>query len=85
MNVEVKFFASLRDELGSGGCQMPVTADLRSLLEGLEAKFGVAAQALSAKGVRIALNQTLVDPAALLATKLSAGDEVAFLPPVTGG
>lgn len=85
MSVEVKFFASLRDELGSGGCQLPVPANIGTLLECLEAKFGEAAQALSAKGVRIALNQTLVDPAALLTTKLDAGDEVAFLPPVTGG
>lgn len=85
MSIEVKFFASLRDELGSGGCQLPVSANIETLLEGLEAKFGEAAQALSAKGVRIALNQTLVDPEALLATELSSGDEIAFLPPVTGG
>lgn len=85
MSVEVKFFASLRDELGSSGCQLAVPSNVAALLASLEAKFGTAAQALSAKGVRVALNQSLVDPDALLATKLKNGDEIAFLPPVTGG
>ncbi len=85
MSVEVKFFASLRDELGTGGCQLAVPSNIGTLLASLEAQFGAAAQALSAKGVRVALNQSLVDPEALMATKLRPGDEVAFLPPVTGG
>jgi molybdopterin synthase sulfur carrier subunit len=87
MSIEVKFFASLRDELGCADyrCELPSPATLAALIECLGGEFGAMAQALSANGVRIALNQTLVAPDVLLATPLRAGDEVAFLPPVTGG
>lgn len=87
IGIEVKFFASLRDELGCAGyrCDLPSPATVAALLECLGDKFGATTQALSANGVRVALNQTLVAPDVLLATSLSVGDEVAFLPPVTGG
>lgn len=85
MSIEVKFFASLRDDLGCAHIQFPAPATVASLLQGLEDKFGANAQALTASGVRLALNQTLIEPDELQSVQLNAGDEVAFLPPVTGG
>lgn len=42
-----------------------------------------AMTALTAENVRVAVNQALVEQ--LDAVELKEGDEVAFLPPVTGG
>lgn len=83
MLVTVRFFASLREALG---CEsMPVEISCGSLAGVRAALAGTltAAQreALAAPGVRIAVNQTLGQDDA----SLQAGDEVAFLPPVTGG
>jgi molybdopterin synthase sulfur carrier subunit len=83
MQVHVRFFASLRDATGTDG--LPVTladgADLVALLGALQQALGPAADALQAENVRVAVNHELVSaPRAL-----RDGDEVAFLPPVTGG
>lgn len=85
--VQVKFFASLRDELGLDACtcELPNPATVGALLDVLQADHGAAAQALVAEGVRIAVNQTLVPIDGLRATELFDAAEVAFLPPVTGG
>ena len=85
--IDVKFFASLRDALGCAqdSYESSAATTLQELLELLQQRHGAAAEALTAEGVRIALNQSLLPVADHLATQLSAGDEVAFLPPVTGG
>ncbi|NJN52799.1 MAG: MoaD/ThiS family protein [Gammaproteobacteria bacterium] len=57
-------------------------SDLHALLGSLASQFGTGlASLLSAAGVRAAVNQEFVD----LDYALQDGDEVAFLPPVTGG
>ena len=80
-SVRVLFFASLREDVGVA--DMAVTADsITELLAALRERLDPQAmQALEQENVRIAVNQSLVGPE----TTLQPGDEVAFLPPVTGG
>ena len=83
MKVQVRYFASLREALGSGeSVEVPAgstVADLRDLLLALGGRH---AEVLArGRAVRCALAQTLCDEAAPLAD----GAEVAFFPPVTGG
>lgn len=86
MHITVKFFASLRENLGSS---------LRLELPGQEATVAQVRLALQARGeafeaaldpgraVRAALNHQLVGDAE--AALVQDGDELAFFPPVTGG
>ena len=79
--VSVKFFAQLREVTGTEGVQVNAL-----YLDGVFIELAklypedVVAQ-LRGDNVRVAINQELVNgnPA------LTAGDEVALLPPVTGG
>lgn len=83
MNVQIKYFASIREALGqSGEVVATEAATLGALRDGLIARGGAYAEALArGKAVRVALNQVLCDES----TPLTAGGEVAFFPPVTGG
>jgi molybdopterin synthase sulfur carrier subunit len=81
--ITVRYFAALREIIGSGTELIQTNAatvgELRQQLMALDAAH---AQALgSVRAVRTAVNQVLCDDAAVL----SAGCEVAFFPPVTGG
>ena len=79
--VSVKFFAQLREVTGTEGVQVNAL-DLDGVFIELAKLYPeeVVAQ-LRGDNVRVAINQELVNgnPA------LTAGDEVALLPPVTGG
>lgn len=83
MNVTVRFFASLREVVGhetidlqlSGSTLANVRGQLRCRLTATQW------EAICAAGVQVAVNQRIVRGDAGLAS----GDEVAFLPPVTGG
>ena len=85
MKLELKYFASLREDLGLAGesittpVEIKTIADLRSHL----AQRGNSwAEVLSeAKVIRCALNHEMVSDSTLL----EEGAEVAFFPPVTGG
>lgn len=89
VTVQVRLFAELRDRLGraSLALQVPAPANLAALTEALLAEFApnveteLARSLLTASNVRIAVNQALIETDCVL----RAGDEVAFLPPVTGG
>ena len=87
INITVLFFASLRDELGVGECQLQLdAAGLEPLRQALAARLGKSADLLWADNVRMARNQSLLSPKQLTADLCFAdGDELAFLPPVTGG
>lgn len=84
--ITVRLFASLREKLGSAQFQFdlsliddePTVAAVRRIL--IET-HGEGWHALDSADVRIAVNQSVVDES----TRLQAGDELAFFPPVTGG
>ena len=83
MRLTVKYFASLREALGTGQESVETSvATVEALREELWARGGAYASSLAAgRVVRVALNQVMVDPQAALVD----GAEVAFFPPVTGG
>jgi molybdopterin synthase sulfur carrier subunit len=85
MQIQLKFFASLREALGTGSESVDVPPDVTTAGEVrnyLRTRGGVWADALAeGKALRIALNQQIADPAA----PISEGCELAFFPPVTGG
>lgn len=86
--IRVLFFASLREAVGYSRCEFALPSStepdigLESLMVELRSRLGADAYAaLEAENIRIAVNQELVNSV----VTLKAGDEVAFLPPVTGG
>ena len=83
MKVQVRYFASLREALGSTeAVDMPHGSTLGALRDTLLARGGPHAEALArGRVVRCALDQTMSDESAVLRD----GAEVAFFPPVTGG
>jgi len=83
--ITVLYFARLREALGKGSERIELPSGVRDL-EGLRAllvaRGGAWEQELAPqKPVRAAVNQTM----AIGDAPLSDGDEVAFLPPVSGG
>jgi molybdopterin synthase sulfur carrier subunit len=83
MNVQLRYFASVREAMGRGAeARQTSAATLRLLRDELVALGEPYAQALAAgKAVRMALDQVMADED----TPLRDGAEVAFFPPVTGG
>ena len=82
--IKVVFFASLREVVGQGEMHIEASQPMRlsELNEQVRRSLPSEAQsAVFAENVRIAVNQTLVAED----LELQSGDEVAFLPPVTGG
>ena len=80
MAIRLLFLGRLEDNAGSGEREVDACGSLAELLARLEPGL---AQALRADTVRIAVNGTLVADRATRV--LRDGDEVAFLPPVSGG
>ena len=79
--VKVLFFASLREQTGTGEINLDAE-NLTELYAQIEIQLGTQARlALQAENIRIAVNQDLIERD----VALRQGDEVAFLPPVTGG
>ena len=84
MSVRVVFFASIREALGREVIELPASEGLRvsTLLEALAAALGDGVrEILGAENVQVALNQSIVQAD----QAIKDGDEVAYLPPVTGG
>ena len=79
--VRVRFFARLREQSGTEteALQVPPGATLDDLYDVLRRKH--PALEVDRKAVRGAINQELSDWSAVVAD----GDEVAFIPPVSGG
>ena len=77
-SVRVLLFAALRDQAGWEEKRMPLAVD--GPQTALQLWMALELGALPA-AVRVAVNQELVDPD----QQLHAGDELAFLPPFTGG
>ena len=83
MNITVRYFASIREAMGTGSETLDTSATtVGALREALMMRSEAAAAALAhGKAVRMALNQDMCSGDA----PLKSGDEVAFFPPVTGG
>ena len=84
MRIRVLFFASLKEDVGEDALTLQVddSGSMDALFEALAARIPEPAVAvLQAENVRLAVNQELVTAP----LRLHADDEVAFLPPVTGG
>jgi molybdopterin converting factor subunit 1 len=84
MAIKVRFFAALREQVGRDVVEIPAPAsgDIAGLLANIREQLGEpVVNALAAPNVRIALNKEFVcgDCA------VRDGDEVAFMPPITGG
>jgi molybdopterin synthase sulfur carrier subunit len=85
LKLKVFFFASLREQLGTGAMEVEVPAAvssvgaLRAHLRGLGSAYDTALG--EKKALRMAVNQEMVSASA----PVKSGDEVAFFPPVTGG
>ncbi|MEM1432876.1 MAG: MoaD/ThiS family protein [Pseudomonadota bacterium] len=91
VTVRVQLFAALREALGRERLDLVVPAEVK--VTALKMAIAQAATAepeeqqhftrlLTAPNVRLAVNQALTHGAELV---LAEGDEVALLPPVTGG
>lgn len=84
MNVRVRFFAAAREAAGAStlDVDVPTGTTARGLVALLGARCGERlTRELTSVGMRIAVNRELIDDDAVL----GHGDEVAFMPPVTGG
>ena len=77
MTITVRFFASLREQLGNAEKEIPAQADLTvtKVWEQATDNHPVPANMLTA------INQEYAD----FSQRVQDGDEVAFFPPVTGG
>ncbi len=82
MQIHLKYFASVREALGSGAEHQTAARTLAGLRDELLTLSPAHAVALArSRPVRMALNQVMCDESAAL----TDGCEVAFFPPVTGG
>ncbi len=84
MNVQVLYFARLRETFGLGTERLDLApgADVAALLETLRGRGGVWAVELApGRAFRVAVDQEVVE----LDAALKDGVEVAIFPPVTGG
>ena len=81
--VTVRFFASLREATAVDALALELRdASIAGVRAALADKLnGAQLEAVCATGVQVAVNQAIVQGE----VRLAAGDEVAFLPPVTGG
>jgi molybdopterin synthase sulfur carrier subunit len=84
VTINLVYLARLREAVGRGGERMTVTAgsSVGALLDALRARGEPWSRELApGRAFRVARNHDIVDQDAIL----GAGDEVALLPPVTGG
>ncbi len=84
MEFQLRYLARLRDDLGCSGerfsPEQPCTS-LEQLISELAARGELWRRTLTDPSVSVAVNKVLVKRD----SPLGAGDEIAFLPPVTGG
>ena len=85
MKVKLLFFAALREQLGRPGEELelpPSVSTVAALRDHLRARGGEWERVFAPnRPVRAAVNQDMVQAE----SRIRAGDEVAFFPPVTGG
>ena len=84
VKVNVLFFASLKEDLGVSELEIDVTelADRSALFDSLTSELGTDnVEPLMAENISIAINRNIEKGDFVL----KSGDEIAFLPPITGG
>ena len=85
MNIELRFFASVREALGVDAERVSLPDSVQTVGDVrryLMARGGKWSEALAeGKALRMACNQQMCDAS----TVIAEGSEVAFFPPVTGG
>lgn len=85
MNIQLRFFASVREALGASQETVALPAEVLTVGDVrayLRARGGVWAEALAeGRALRTAYNQVMTGAD----TRIAEGGEVAFFPPVTGG
>lgn len=85
MNIELRFFASVREALGLSQERVELPAEITTVGDvraWLRLRGGVWAETLAdGRPLRMACNHEMTDASA----RLTEGCEVAFFPPVTGG
>ena len=82
--VHLRYFASLREQLGTGEEQIELPSnitDISGLTRWLQTREEPWKSALADSRLQVAINQEIVRPDAAVMD----GDEVAWFPPVTGG
>lgn len=81
MRVTVKLFAGLRDVAGwsEQPCEVPASATARDVWDRIVAMHPACAPYATALSVAVNADYARFD------TRVDEGDEVAFLPPVSGG
>jgi molybdopterin synthase sulfur carrier subunit len=85
MEINLRFFASVREAVGSSGESVVLPAGVATVgavRDFLIARGGAWAEALAhERALRMAFNHVMCEPG----TPVQDGGEVAFFPPVTGG
>jgi molybdopterin synthase sulfur carrier subunit len=85
MNIQLRFFASVREKLGMAEQRAVLPPDIKTVgdvRQWLVNRGDVWAEVLApGRALRMAYNQQMCEPDTLI----SDGAEVAFFPPVTGG
>ncbi len=84
ITVDLIYLARLREAFGCSGesLALPAATTVAEVIATLVARGGAYAEEFaSGRGVRVAVNHEVVTTA----HRVRDGDEVAFLPPVTGG
>jgi len=79
--INVLFFARLKDQIGQAELTLADDMAGKTLAELQQVLIAQGMIALQDDSIRIALNQNFSTSDAIV----QAGDEVAFMPPVTGG
>ncbi len=82
--IKILYFAGLRESIGSSGEEIalpPGVSDIARLRAHLAARGEPWGSLATARNLRTAVNQRMVDEGAAV----QDGDEIAFFPPVTGG
>jgi sulfur-carrier protein len=85
MKIQLKFFASVREALGTSGEAVELPDGIATVGEvraWLRVRGGIWADTLAeGRALRMACNHVMTDAG----TRVTDGCEVAFFPPVTGG
>jgi molybdopterin synthase sulfur carrier subunit len=79
--INVLFFARLKDQVGQTELSLGTDFAGKTVAELQQALIAQGMIALHDDSIRIALNQNFCAPDA----RVNDGDEIAFMPPVTGG